>query len=239
MEEPEKPLAGRCTTWIDDELDARGIDVPDSLMPGCCVRCESSATNSCAGACSCAVVARSVAIIWQKLVLRACVISRMHPVVLLHIVDPLFGSHVAHEDDRAISPAKGGGGKEESNEGRKEASRRRPDNQGCSVPPVRLTAGERSSNGTPGIPRERQISSRVPPDSHRSKPTRIPNQHLKLLRFPGASRRSPPRYRTRQNSARLTLPVLPTRTMTTIAILAQTAATTTGLREARRRRSVS
>lgn len=40
--EQEKPLAGRCSTWIDDEIDAMGLDVPDDMRPGCCVRCGSA-----------------------------------------------------------------------------------------------------------------------------------------------------------------------------------------------------
>ena len=32
---PHQPHAGRCTTWVDDELEARGLEAPPTA---CCVK---------------------------------------------------------------------------------------------------------------------------------------------------------------------------------------------------------
>ena len=35
-----------CSTWVDDELEARGIDLPDELRSGCCVADEEQAART-------------------------------------------------------------------------------------------------------------------------------------------------------------------------------------------------
>lgn len=35
-----------CSTWVDDELEARGIDLPDELRSGCCVKDEEQAART-------------------------------------------------------------------------------------------------------------------------------------------------------------------------------------------------
>ena len=29
-------MQGGCTTWVDDIIDAGGVDVPDDMRPSCC-----------------------------------------------------------------------------------------------------------------------------------------------------------------------------------------------------------